>query len=514
MFLRHQRVPYIIFLFIFLYSLFSLLPLSFYSTLFLLFSFHTQRGNFAIDEALASNLGGYKSNELYLFHADIFPETKEPATWCGRLDQHQAAVATTRHSTTEGEVASTASGPADGEQQQQPEANPDLKEVGQPCTTNEECEGGACADAAAMVCINNDNVQTSSNRECNTADEITGCNEHETCQVGARICLDSAPTPCKELSDCTKGKICTTQGGGSTSTVCLHTCMEHGDCPPHTICTVQSAGVDGETVEGDDSSTTTMVCSAKRQIGESCREDEKNIEWMHEDCSDGLVCHEKKCQNVLCKKKEDCPGHAFCLTSGGNKDTDACSRLGRRNDGCTDDDSCEGELTCQSKESESGGGGDAAGGVGMSCRGRAQVGESCGADPVGELIPNGPCEKDLACMNTLCTKRGSLGEPCKVYDQSGASSCETGNACFVNVYEGKEEVHCGPLSSPGGPCTEFYHCASGLVCERDSKKETKNTCVAATTTDAPAFKSIARTTTKKKTTISDKYLMAYEAAFN
>ena len=161
-----------------------------------------------------------------------------------------------------------------------------------------------------------------------------------------------------------------------------------------------------------------------------------------------------------------------------------------------------------------GGGGDAAGGVGMSCRGRAQVGESCGADPVGELIPNGPCEKDLACMNTLCTKRGSLGEPCKVYDQSGASSCETGNACFVNVYEGKEEVHCGPLSSPGGPCTEFYHCASGLVCERDSKKETKNTCVAATTTDAPAFKSIARTTTKKKTTISDKYLMAYEAAFN
>lgn len=285
------------------------------------------------------------------------------------------------------------------------------------CATNNDCASSICAALTdgTMVCS-----------ECITAADCPGA--EDTCELDEAGGYFTCTSPdlltlgqsCSSDDDC-NSSICA-DAGGDIGTICSG-CEFDSDCGQEQVCVIASAAGYAD-------------CSGTLDLGDSCTSDEQCISG---ECR-GEVCSE-------CTNDSDCSDGGFCVDSIDDVGYFVCEgELGdycEANDDCGTDycfinrnvcSECSVNADCGVSQECDYDGGDGY----ASCVGTATLGDSCDSDQqcISESCNTGVCSEcnsDSDCNGGTCTDdrsgtgyfvcEGELGEDCNNDDDCGLGYC-------------------------------------------------------------------------------------------
>lgn len=227
--------------------------------------------------------------------------------------------------------------------------------VGDPCTSDRDCQSGACEGEGASVCVE----QCTQDLSCEDA--------AQRCVLDGvrRVCVpptDDLPAgePCADPRECTSGTCVDPPDpiqGEATEPVCADTCREASDCPREGDACVRLLGGARACLEPLEDG---MACQAEGACeGGFCLED---IDGSHkcasacvdDECEDGFLCVDDTEGHRVCMPKlDDRPAGEPC-TSSRQCDSGHCAHFGTATeelgtlcaDPCADDGTCSGDLVC------------------------------------------------------------------------------------------------------------------------------------------------------------------------
>lgn len=216
------------------------------------------------------------------------------------------------------------------------------------------------------------------------------------------------------------------------------------------------------------------MCAKYAGRNESCNSDNN--------CVDGLYCISNRC-NDLPGENEDCrsgwnqqkcaEGLVCNSTSTFGSTGGKCVRPAGEDEKCTNDDTCAGELYCNSNicsKSLPGEGEACKSGFGVTqcaeglycnstgfrggyCVALPGVNETCGSSG---YVGTGKCADGLYCSGNKCVEYPGVGEECY------QGSCREGLVCDMN--ETRRNVCFNPVAQEGEHCSTKVECGAGLVC--------------------------------------------------
>jgi hypothetical protein len=356
---------------------------------------------------------------------------------------------------------------------------------GDPCTSNDSCEGGICLGLVP------------------TCEDLNPCTE-DHCDGVTGECSNAAndELPCEDQSECTIGDACVagecvpgSQDGCDDGNPCVsNTCSEgncvnlllHGEfCEDGDPCTSEDSCALGECAPGkpntcddendctDDSCTTEEGCSHTWSIGlpcedgdlctgnDSCDAEGTCLPGPDVDCDDQNPCTDETCDITL--------GCQVIHVDGSCDDGNACSE----NDSCVEGDCLGATVECDDNDACTQDSCDIVSGcqnidVSTMCDdSNLCTSDICAADAGCVYTPNQlPCDDGLLCTtNDHCESSACTGEvdDCDDEDPCTFDACDHEMGC-VN------EAFTGPCDD-GNACTTETECNDAGLCSAGTELE-------------------------------------------
>ncbi len=389
-----------------------------------------------------------------------------------------------------------------------------LRENGQPCNDDDQCESGVCDDTSmtcepANTCGNSvleagegcDDGNVANNDGCTSFCRIENtfpCNDDRPGNLGnascaSGICDTSSGPPgiCEPATTCGNHVIEVSEGcddgnianGDGCSFLCLvengFPCTDDVQCqsgvcdptsdvcePANTCGNGRLEGLescdDGNAVGGDGCSAT-----CRRENGQPCDDDDQ--------CQSG-VCDET---SMTCEPANACGNNTLegseACDDGNTVGGDGCSATCLRETGepCTDDDQCEGvcDETTMTCEPANVCGNGVTEGVEACDDGNTTNGDGCSSTCRRE---NGqPCTDDNQCQSGVCDDTSMTCEPANT---CGNSALEAGEACDDGNTANGDGCSSTCRRENGQPCTDDNQCQSGVCDDTSMTCEPANVC--------------------------------------
>jgi hypothetical protein len=282
-------------------------------------------------------------------------------------------------------------------------------DVGDACTTHDDCASGVCGEGSC--------------RKACTSDGDCGDGMECTFFAGKRGCDTAAVAPegkddgqaCAAGAECKSG-LCATLPGTEFA-YCRSSCLPGGACPTGTTCVLYAdpaAGVCMPAAHGvgdscsNNNQCSTAICHStdqgSRQCVESCRTNEPR-------CAEGYAC------------ADDATYGPVCLPTGPAQTGDtpvgqACEQDGQCQSGLCHEGVCTARCDVFAPS--------CADGLGCLSLGDGNQG---GCVPVGSLDDGEGCAADTDCLSALCVSLGS-GGVCVVPCDRTDAACPGGASCI------------------------------------------------------------------------------------